>query len=48
MDLHLLEIRTELDTGDAGKTACQVLDLLWLECAEFGKDTMFDLAVLTI
>ena len=36
------------DTGDTGKATCQVLNLLRLQCAQFGKDTMFDFAVFTI
>ena len=48
MDLKLLEVIAELDSGNTGKPPCQVFNFLGTQRAEFGKDTMFDLAVFTI
>jgi len=43
--LQFFQILAKIDTG---KATCQVLNLLRLQCAQFGKDTMFDFAVFTI
>ena len=46
--LQFFQILAKIDTGDTGKATCQVLNLIRLQCAQFGKDTMFDFAVFTI
>ena len=37
IDLDLLQVRAQFDTGHAGKPACQVLDLRRLQGAQFGQ-----------